>query len=114
MTADCKSDLVPIPPRIYSRFTDYTLFKYSSPPPANTTCLCMQASTAGSALITALTANKHREEERRRREGQRAARLERSEGNTAKLKGTVTQNIFSLKIGPKGCKDLGNDNDLQN
>ena len=46
----------------------------------------MRASTAGSALITAQTANKHREEERRRREGQRAARLERSEGNTAKLK----------------------------
>ena len=29
------------------------------------------------------------------------------------LKGIVTQNIFSLKSGPKGCKDLGNDNDLQ-
>ena len=30
------------------------------------------------------------------------------------LKGTVTQNIFSLKSGPKGCKDLGYDDDLQN
>ena len=29
------------------------------------------------------------------------------------VKGTVTQNIFSLKSGPKGCKDLGNDKDLQ-
>ena len=38
------------------------------------------------ALITALTASKRREEERRRREGQRAARLERSEADTAKLK----------------------------
>ena len=28
------------------------------------------------------------------------------------LKGTVTQNIFSFNSGPKGCKDLGNDNDL--
>ena len=29
------------------------------------------------------------------------------------LKGTVTQNIFSLESGTKGCKDLGNDNYLQ-
>ena len=29
------------------------------------------------------------------------------------LKGTVTQNIFSLKSGPEGYKGLGNDNDLQ-
>ena len=36
MTADCKSDSVlstqysvPIPPRIYSRFIEYRLFKYS-------------------------------------------------------------------------------------
>ena len=32
---------------------------------------------------------------------------------TAYLKGTVTQNIFSSKSGSKGCKDPGNDNDLQ-
>ena len=32
MTADCKSDSVPIPPRIYSRFTEYRLFKYSKLP----------------------------------------------------------------------------------
>ena len=32
---------------------------------------------------------------------------------TSLLKGTVTQNIFSFKSGPKGCKDLGNDDDLQ-
>ena len=25
----------------------------------------------------------------------------------------MTQNIFSLKSGPRGCKDLGNGNDLQ-
>ena len=25
----------------------------------------------------------------------------------------MTQNIFSLKSGPKGCNDIGNDNDLQ-
>ena len=30
------------------------------------------------------------------------------------LQGTVTPNIFSLKSGPKGCKDLWNNNDLQN
>ena len=29
------------------------------------------------------------------------------------LKGAVTQNIFSLKSGPKGCKGLWNNNDLQ-
>ena len=29
------------------------------------------------------------------------------------LKGSVTQNIFSLKNGPNGCIDLGNDIDLQ-
>ena len=28
------------------------------------------------------------------------------------VKGTVTQNTFSLESGPKGCKDLGNDDDL--
>ena len=29
------------------------------------------------------------------------------------LKGIVTQNIFSLKSGPKDCKDLGKVNDLK-
>ena len=29
------------------------------------------------------------------------------------LKGTVTQNIFYFKSGPKGRKDLENDDDLQ-
>ena len=32
---------------------------------------------------------------------------------SGQFKDTVTQNIFSLKSGPKGCKDLGNYNDLQ-
>ena len=35
------------------------------------------------------------------------------QGQRRRIKGTVTQNIFSLKSGPKSCKDLGNDNDLQ-
>ena len=29
------------------------------------------------------------------------------------IKGTLTQNIFSLKSGPKGSKGLYNNNDLQ-
>ena len=29
------------------------------------------------------------------------------------FKDTVTQNVCSLKSGPMGCKDLGNDDDLQ-
>ena len=29
------------------------------------------------------------------------------------FKGSMTQNIFFLKSGPKSCKDLKNDNDLQ-
>ena len=40
-------------------------------------------------------------------------RVEDCAEDAEELKGTVTQNIFSLKSGPKGCKDLGNDKDLQ-